>query len=360
MVPLMIRRPSRLVALAGLALFALAPALAHAQPAPADPAEPADAAPAEPAVAEDVSDVETTETPQDAFPVEPADVPDEAPVADTPVEPDEAPTDFPSEAEPADAPAEPAAPSETAPAAADDAQPPQDTSAAPAPESRTGRGPKKQVYGWIEDVLIDPEHALQLTAKLDTGADTTSLDARNIRRSRRDGEDYVRFVVTEPSTGQSVELEKPFVRAVRIKAHGRDEPPRRVVVRMRICIGDRSRSIEVNLVDRAHYDYPLLLGRNALRDVAIVDPNLRHTREPTCWRTSEPWGVTAQDSSDTLAPPGDDGGSGGPPEAPPDPAAQPGGNGAYEGAAQSAEGLPGHETESDGGASAECENAPMC
>jgi len=173
-------------------------------------------------------------------------------------------------------------------------------------------GPKKQVYGWIEDVLIDPTHALKLPAKLDTGADTTSLDARNIRRSRRDGEDYVRFVVTEPHTGQSVELEKPFVRAVRIRGHGVDNP-RRVVVRMRICLGDRSRSIEVNLVDRAHYEYPLLLGRNALRDVAVIDPNLRRTREPSCWN-AEPWVAT---------PPSD-------------------------------------TNESAGGAAAECENAPMC
>jgi hypothetical protein len=150
------------------------------------------------------------------------------------------------------------------------------------------RGPKKQVYGWIEDVLIDPAHALKLPAKLDTGADTTSLDARNIRRARRDGEDYVRFIVTEPVSGQTVELEKPFVRAVRIKAHG-SATARRVVVRMRICIGDRSRSVEVNLVDRAHYEYPLLLGRNALRDVAMIDPNLRRTREPSCWNVAEPW-----------------------------------------------------------------------
>jgi hypothetical protein len=161
------------------------------------------------------------------------------------------------------------------------------------------RGPKKQVYGWIEDVLIDPRHALKLPAKLDTGADTTSLDARNIRRSRRDGEDYVRFVVTEPASGQSVELEKPFVRAVRIKGHGGTEDVRRrVVVRMRICIGDRSRSIEVNLVDRARFEYPLLLGRNALRDVAVIDPNLRRTREPSCWDAADSW--AAAPPSDTT------------------------------------------------------------
>jgi hypothetical protein len=211
----------------------------------------------------------------------------------------------------------PAGATPEAPATPDAGSTPADseaTTAAPdaAPPAMT-RGPKKQVYGWIEDVLIDPQHALKLPAKLDTGADTTSLDARNIRRSRRDGEDYVRFVVTEPETGQSVELEKPFVRAVRIKGHG-NVLARRVVVRMRVCIGDRSRSIEVNLVDRAHFEYPLLLGRNALRDVAVVDPNLRRTREPSCWEAADSW---------ASAPPSD-------------------------------------TTESAGGATASCESGPMC
>jgi hypothetical protein len=183
----------------------------------------------------------------------------------------------------------------------------------PGQASLATHGPKKQVYGWIEDVLIDPVHTLKLPAKLDTGADTTSLDARNIRRSRRDGEDYVRFIVTEPHSGQSVELEKPFVRAVRIKGHG-NEGARRVVVRMRICIGDRSRSVEVNLVDRAHYEYPLLLGRNALRDVAVIDPNLRRTREPSCWDAADSWAATPVSDSKEPA----------------------------------------------GGAPASCENAPMC
>jgi hypothetical protein len=321
MVPRMIRRPSRLVGLASAALVALAPPVTSAQQASAEGWE----APAEP--------------------------------------PADAPTDAPHDsAAPAESP-EPATPAEDMGPPYRDAD-----AAAPTPGFDAGapadapvvRGPKKQVYGWIEDVLIDPEHALELTAKLDTGADTTSLDARNIRRSRRDGAEYVRFIVTEPATGQSVELEKPFVRAVRIKSHGGDDVARRVVVRMRICIGDRSRSIEVNLVDRAHYDYPLLLGRNALRDVAVVDPNLRHTREPSCWSTQQPWGVTAQDSSDTLAPPGADGGPDGPLAPPAEAAARDEIPGAPGGAAQSTNEAPAGNTESNGGATASCENAPMC
>jgi hypothetical protein len=284
----MIRGPSSALAICLAAWLLLAVARAHAQEIPATGETPGSTGPG------------------DLLPGWPA---DPAPAEET-VTPDEIEDDDEPGAE--EAPMD----SEGAAGATED-QASDEQSSAPSPANGlppmvVRGGPKKQVYGWIEDVLIDPTHTLKLPAKLDTGADTTSLDARNIRRSRRDGEEYVRFVVTEPATGQSVELEKPFIRAVRIRGHG-VENPRRVVVRMRICLGDRSRSIEVNLVDRAHYEYPLLLGRNALRDVAVIDPNLRRTREPSCWN-AEPWVATP--SSDTNEP--------------------------------------------AGGATAECENAPMC
>jgi hypothetical protein len=252
----------------------------------------------------------------------------------------------PSPVAPADPEAMPAEP------AAGGAMPPQEVESPVRGAEGAGfpppRGPKKQVYGWIEDVLIDPEHALKLPAKLDTGADTTSLDARNIRRTRRNGEDYVRFVVTEPATGQSVELEKPFVRAVRIKAAQGNEALRRVVVRMRICIGDRSRSVEVNLVDRGHYEFPLLLGRNALRDVAVIDPNLRRTREPSCWSAADSW------ASAPAAAAGGDGHA----VAASAPAAFTTNEEAAAGDDESEESPPADTPESNGGDA--CENAPMC
>ena len=42
-------------------------------------------------------------------------------------------------------------------------------------------------WGWIEQSWLMPER-MQAKAKLDTGALTSSLDARNIHRYRKDGE----------------------------------------------------------------------------------------------------------------------------------------------------------------------------
>lgn len=66
-------------------------------------------------------------------------------------------------------------------------------------------------YGWIEKGLILPT-GVAVKMKLDTGALTSSLDARSITRFKRDGKPWVRFmlVVTDADSGKLV---KPAVRA---------------------------------------------------------------------------------------------------------------------------------------------------
>ena len=65
----------------------------------------------------------------------------------------------------------------------------------------------KQIVGRIEKVKICPENIL-FKAKLDTGADHSSLDAANIVEFERDGEKWVRFKVVN-FRGQKRIFEKP-------------------------------------------------------------------------------------------------------------------------------------------------------
>lgn len=140
----------------------------------------------------------------------------------------------------------------------------------------------KVALGWIEPVMLDPRLGLELQAKLDTGADTSSLDAHDIRRVRVGEKSYVRFAVRHPETGELVELRKPYIRRVRIRRHFGNYQ-RRYVVRMQVCIGDSTRSIEVNLVDRNEFEYPMLLGRSALQGWSMIDPDKTNTSSPSCW-----------------------------------------------------------------------------
>lgn len=140
---------------------------------------------------------------------------------------------------------------------------------------------EKLILGWVEKVVIPAEAALTLEAKLDTGADTSSLDAKVLKRFRRDGKHWLRFSVLDPATKERVILERPYLRGVRIKRHD-GKHQRREVADLAICLGDRLHTIEVTLINREQFEYPLLLGRSALKGFALVDPGLKLTQNPRC------------------------------------------------------------------------------
>ncbi len=140
---------------------------------------------------------------------------------------------------------------------------------------------KPHTFGWIEHVILSPELRWKLDAKLDTGADTSSLDAHNIRRVRYKGQSYVRFSIKNPESDKMVSLRRPYIRTVRIRKHSGNHQRRRVVL-MTVCLGSAERTIEVTLTDREFFDYPMLLGRSALSGLAVVNPMATYTTEPDC------------------------------------------------------------------------------
>lgn len=152
-------------------------------------------------------------------------------------------------------------------------------SALPGPRGGSA-APGKETFGWIERVTVSSE-GLNLKAKLDTGAQTSSLHASNISEFRRDGKRYVRFEVGDPELEGKVILERRLSRRVRIREHD-GSYQRRPVVLMWICIGRHKKRIEVNLVDRSEFNYPFLLGRSAMEGHILVDPGESFTRQPTC------------------------------------------------------------------------------
>lgn len=140
---------------------------------------------------------------------------------------------------------------------------------------------RKDIFGWVERVLVG-DSQLELQAKLDTGADTSSIHATGIRRFRSANRRlWVEFRLADVVAGRTVRFKKRLVRYAYIKEH---EGPsqKRPVVNLTVCLGDHEKEIEVSLVDRSGFQYPVLLGRNALEGHVVVDPELRFTAEPAC------------------------------------------------------------------------------
>ncbi len=138
--------------------------------------------------------------------------------------------------------------------------------ACPSPEKASN----KMVVGQLEQVwLSGPE--LALTARIDTGAETSSLDARNIELFERDGRRWVRFEIINPATGKAESLERRLQRTVGIHQSGITETKRRPVVKMGIVLGRSNQAAQFSLSDRSHLGYQVLIGRNILKDVMVVD-----------------------------------------------------------------------------------------
>lgn len=123
--------------------------------------------------------------------------------------------------------------------------------------------------GQVEYVDIMPMGFRQ-KARIDTGAETTSIDAVNIIEFERDGRDWVQFSVKDRNTDESVMIKAPIKRTVLIKQQG-SKDIRRQVVLLTLAIGELKEEVEVTLADRENFEYPVLIGRNFLQGRALVD-----------------------------------------------------------------------------------------
>lgn len=137
----------------------------------------------------------------------------------------------------------------------------------------------KKVVGLIEKASLSCSD-LVMHAKLDTGAELSSLNAPEHELFRRNGEKWVRFDITNRQ-GKTITIEKRVVRTARIKRKGQADQPRPVIF-LGICIADVYKEVEVTLADRTRFQYQLLIGTNYLSGSFIIDPSLNYTVEPKC------------------------------------------------------------------------------
>lgn len=150
----------------------------------------------------------------------------------------------------------------------------------PSDAASASAGRSKDILGWVEWVEVG-QAPLQLKAKLDTGATTSSLTADEVEVFERDGKRHVRFVVRDPARDVDQTLEATLVRHVRIRRHG-GEVQRRPVVSLEMCLGTVRRKEEFTLIDRSSFVYPVLVGRNFMKDHVIVDSGATFIQRPAC------------------------------------------------------------------------------
>jgi glutathione synthase/RimK-type ligase-like ATP-grasp enzyme len=137
---------------------------------------------------------------------------------------------------------------------------------------------KIQTIGSVELIKL-PEYGVnKIPAKIDTGADSSSIWASDI--SVNNG--ILEFALFAPGnqfhTGEKIRTAQ--FRSTSVKnTSGVGEF--RYMVRVLVTIGDRNIRVWFNLSDRANMTYPVLLGRNFLKNKFVVDVSKLkvHTRQ---------------------------------------------------------------------------------
>lgn len=117
------------------------------------------------------------------------------------------------------------------------------------------------IIGWKEAVYFPKIKLGPLVAKIDTGARTSALHADAIEvKGRR-----VRFLV------DGKKYAAPLTGLRRVKSsNGYSEM--RPVIRVTIQLGAKLMKTEMSLTDRTDMDVPMLLGRNSIKGVFMVNP----------------------------------------------------------------------------------------
>ena len=142
----------------------------------------------------------------------------------------------------------------------------------------------KVIAGWVEKITVLEDDAIETKAKLDTGANTSSIHAEDIQRFEKDGDDWVRFLLVLKGTDDETHrlaLEKPVERNIRVKDHD-DPSSRRPIIELPVCFDGRLHSVNFSLADRSEFIYSVLIGRRFLNDIAVVDAGRTFLTKASC------------------------------------------------------------------------------
>ena len=133
------------------------------------------------------------------------------------------------------------------------------------------------VLGEIETVTLDVVNK-SFNARIDTGAATSSLNAVDIEEFERNGKNWVRFHLSDEQGAKDDTnwIEAPILRYVRIRQSTSEDTERRAVVELWVKLGAIHEKTQFTLADRSQMSHPILLGREFIRDIAVVDVSRKH------------------------------------------------------------------------------------
>ncbi|MFT5235900.1 MAG: hypothetical protein ACI90A_001264 [Shewanella sp.] len=132
----------------------------------------------------------------------------------------------------------------------------------------------KAIIGSTVNMSVS-ESGLNYQARIDTGAGNTSLHAYDLEveggsaKKMKDNVGKMLMFTTENAVGEKKRLKSKIIKTSTVSnSQGRET---RYMVELHVGEIGHEKKVQVNLRDRSHMDYKLLIGRNWLKDEYIVD-----------------------------------------------------------------------------------------
>ena len=130
-----------------------------------------------------------------------------------------------------------------------------------------------QTLGWREWGAI-PELGIDaLKMKVDTGARTSCLHAFKLEPFTKNGEDWLRIWMHPSQTSTEELVCEAKIHDQREVTDSGGHKELRYVIKSKLKLGDFYDDIELTLTNRDSMKFRMLLGRQAMRGVFLVDPN---------------------------------------------------------------------------------------
>lgn len=133
---------------------------------------------------------------------------------------------------------------------------------------------QKLIIGWEEWLSLPKLKLPLIKAKIDTGAKISALHAFNIKETTRNQKPYVKFT-TQPFISDENIMPTVCVPIIDrrgiVSSNGKKEY--RYIIRTPLVIDGKTYDIEMSLTNRSLMRFPMLLGREAINQFAMVDPS---------------------------------------------------------------------------------------
>jgi hypothetical protein len=127
---------------------------------------------------------------------------------------------------------------------------------------------EKKVVGHAEIVFMGTNKEFKFDAKVDSGAEGSSLHAESITPFKKDGKLFVKFTTLNTNL-KLVELVKPVSRVARIRSAS--GVTLRYFFKETVWIDEMSFETEINLANRSHLTKKFLIGKDLLRHGYLID-----------------------------------------------------------------------------------------